>query len=81
MVQVARRLHVTPRTLARKLAEEGTSYRAIVDDLRHRMAVDLIKSGSSMDEIAYLLGYTDTSNFRRAFRRWTGMAPSQLRRA
>lgn len=79
MVQVARRLHVTPRTLARKLGAEGTSYRAILDDLRQRMATDLIKSGSKIDEVAYLLGYTDTSNFRRAFRRWTGVAPSAFR--
>lgn len=79
MTQLARRLHLTPRTLARKFTAEGTSYRHILDDLRHRMAVDLINSGSKMDEVAYLLGYTDTSNFRRAFHRWAGEAPSKLR--
>lgn len=79
MAQVARRLHVAPRTLARKLDDEGTSFRAIIDDLRHRMALDLIQSGASMDEVAYVLGYTDTSNFRRAFRRWTGEVPSHMR--
>lgn len=78
--QVARRLHLTPRTLARKLAAEGTSYREILEDLRYRMARDLIKSGSGMDEVAYLLGYTDTANFRRAFRRWTGGDPPSTMR-
>ncbi|MEM7152387.1 MAG: AraC family transcriptional regulator ligand-binding domain-containing protein [Myxococcota bacterium] len=77
---VARRLHVTPRTLDRRLRAEGTSYRTILDDLRRRMATDHLESGTTIDEIAYLLGYTDTANFRRAFRRWTGSPPSRFRR-
>lgn len=77
---VARRLHITPRTLDRRLRSEDTSYRTILDDLRQRMATDHLESGTTIDEIAYLLGYTDTANFRRAFRRWTGSPPSSFRR-
>ncbi|MCB9792511.1 MAG: AraC family transcriptional regulator [Alphaproteobacteria bacterium] len=76
----ARRLHVTPRTLHRRLVEEGTSYREILEGLRRRMAVDQLQSGrSSIEEISYILGYSDPANFRRAFRRWEGVAPSRWR--
>lgn len=76
----ARLFHMTPRTLHRYLLEEGTSYKAILEDIRHSLALEHLKSGHlSIQEIAYSLGYTDIANFRRAFKRWEGMAPSEYR--
>lgn len=76
----ARMLHMAPRTLHRRLQDEGTSYRAIIDQVRHRLALQYLKNSAfSLQEIAYRLGYTDQANFRRAFKRWEGMAPSGVR--
>ena len=76
----ARRLHMTPRTLHRHLVKEGTSYRDLLEDVRHTLAVDHLASGSaSIQEIAYMLGYSDDANFRRAFRRWESTSPSAYR--
>ena len=72
----ARLLSTTPRTLHRRLIEEGTSYREIVESIRHRMALKLLRKGSSIKEVTYFLGYADIASFRRAFRRWEGMAPT-----
>ncbi len=73
----ARMLHMTPRTLHRRLVAEGTSYRAQLEAVRHTLAVEHVKSGRfSLDEIAYRLGYTDLANFRRAFKRWESLPPS-----
>lgn len=76
----ARLLHMTPRTLHRRLIAEGTSYRALLESVRHTLAIEHVKSGHfSMDEIAYRLGYTDLANFRRAFKRWEKVPPSAYR--
>ncbi len=81
MDQVAERLHMSERTLQRQLACAGTSFSAILDELRHQRALLMLKRGEfGLDYIADQLGYTDTTNFSRAFKRWTGMAPSQFRR-
>jgi len=77
----ARMLGVTPRTLHRRLAAEGTSFRAIIDAVRGQLARELIDSKRfSLQEVAYRLGYTDFANFRRAFKRWEGAAPSAYAR-
>lgn len=76
----ARLLNVTARTLHRRLVEEGTSYREVIDEVRQLLAAEHLKVGKlSVDEIAFTLGYTDTANFRRAFIRWTGLSPSAFR--
>jgi len=78
----ARLLRVTPRTLHRRLGEEDTSFRAILDDVRYRLAREQLSAGvSSIEEIAFSLGYSDPANFRRAFKRWAGVPPSALRGA
>lgn len=78
----ARLLHMTPRTLHRRLELEGTSYRSIVEQVRHRLALQHIQNPAlSLQEIAYRLGYTDQANFRRAFKRWEGVAPQVVRDA
>jgi len=76
----ARLLHVTPRTLHRRLKDEQTAYREILDDIRFRLATDQLRAGvSSIEEIAYTLGYSDPANFRRAFKRWARVPPSAYR--
>lgn len=81
-LQVTARLcHLTPRTLHRKLLSEGTSYRALVEEVRYQLAVEHMRAGHfSIEEIAYTLGYTDLANFRRAFKRWAKVPPSVYRR-
>jgi AraC-like DNA-binding protein len=76
----ARVLHMTPRTLHRRLVDEGTSYREQLESVRHTLAIEHLKSGRfGIDEIAYRLGYTDLANFRRAFKRWESVPPSEYR--
>lgn len=73
----ARLLNLTPRTLHRRLQDEGTSYRDILEDIRHTLAVEHLRAGRlTIQEIAFMLGYDDPANFRRAFKRWEGVPPS-----
>lgn len=77
---VAASLHLTPRTLHRRLIAEGSSFRELVDELRHQLALEHLRAGRlTLQEIAFVLGYTDLANFRRAFKRWEGTAPSEFR--
>ncbi|MGE5471897.1 MAG: AraC family transcriptional regulator [Bacteroidota bacterium] len=79
--EIADRLHLSSRTLHRRLEEEGSSFRAIKDALRRDMALArLTKSRDAIAEVAADLGYADTSAFYRAFVEWTGMAPVHYRR-
>lgn len=79
--EAASELHMSSRTLKRKLQQLGTSYQKILDDLRKGLAVEyLAQTDMTVDEIAIQLGYSDASNFARAFRRWTGRSPSDYRR-
>jgi AraC-like DNA-binding protein len=76
----ARALHMTPRTLHRRLLDEETSYRELLAEVRHTLALEHLKAGRfSIDEIAYMLGYSDLANFRRAFKRWERVPPSTYR--
>ena len=81
MQTIADELHIDPRTLRRRLAAEGTSYRALLDEVRHRLAVELLQQDLSMEEISRHLGYAETANFTHAFKRWEGTAPSYFRRS
>lgn len=82
LLVTARLCHLTPRTLHRRLLDEGTSYRALLEDVRHTLAVEHLRAGHfSIEEIAYTLGYTDMANFRRAFKRWAKVPPSVHRPA
>ena len=74
---VAAELDVHPRTLRRQLAEEGTSFRALLNEARSTLAVDLLCNvGLTVEEVSKRLGYTDTSTFCHAFKRWHGVPPS-----
>ncbi|HNR73831.1 MAG TPA: AraC family transcriptional regulator [Cyclobacteriaceae bacterium] len=67
---VASRLNMTTRTLQRKLTAEGVSYRALVAEVHKKLAAQLFKLNSSASQISNLLGYSDPSAFRRAFKKW-----------
>lgn len=78
---IAGRLHLSPRTIHRRLEEEGSSFRGIKDALRRDMALSrLTKTRDPIAKVAADLGYADTSAFYRAFIEWTGMAPVHYRR-
>lgn len=76
----AMQLGMSPRSLSRRLAECGTSYRDIVDNLRKELALRYLGDRRlSSTEIAFLLGYNELSTFNHAFKRWTGLTPTQYR--
>ena len=77
---VAKELAVSPRVLQRRLKEEGTSYSELLDDCRHILAIKLISQNKlPLSEVTYMLGFSDQSNFSRAFKRWTGSTPNQYK--
>jgi AraC-like DNA-binding protein len=80
--RMARHLELSPRTLRRRLAAEGFSFSALVDEGRRDKALRLVRSPRlSIEDVARQLGYTTTSSFVRAFHRWTGKTPVSYRRA
>ena len=77
---VARDLHMSSRTLQRRLQDSGSSYQRVLDEARHQMArYYLGNSVLELNEAAYLLGYEDANSFARAFRTWEGVPPGQWR--
>ncbi|WP_245839251.1 helix-turn-helix domain-containing protein [Nocardia donostiensis] len=77
---VARRLNTSPRSLQRRLAEHGTTWRNELDAARYERAEKLLRQGDlTVDAIARRLGFTDDRALRKAFRRWRGTSPSDLR--
>lgn len=82
IADVARRLAMSARTVHRRLQEESTSFSAIVETLRRERAELLLTdAGTSASQVAMLLGYAEPATFFRAFKRWTGMTPSEWRQA
>ena len=78
---VAAALHLHPRTLRRRLAEEGTSFRALTNDVRATLATELLSQvGLTVEQVARRLGYAETVAFNHAFSRWFGLAPNEYRR-
>jgi AraC-like DNA-binding protein len=78
--RIAGRLKMSVRTLNRLLANEGTSYRHVLDAIRHELAAHhLAADVISISEIAFLLGFSELPSFHRAFKRWTGESPSTFR--
>lgn len=74
-------LAISPRSLRRRLEEENTSFRQLVDDERRSLAEQLLKNSlMTLEELAAQLGYLDTASFTRAFRRWHGQSPGQYRK-
>lgn len=80
--EVARDLAVSARTLRRKLLEEGTSYRVLLDEVRRTLAEELLRTGGlRVEDVAIRLGYAESASFISAFKRWTGRTPSAFRRS
>ena len=78
--EVASALSLSSRTLKRKLAAQGTSFSAVLEDERKSRALRLLAADTPLQTIADRLGYSDVANFTRAFRRWTGATPGAYRR-
>ena len=77
----ARQLGTTTRTLRRQLQQQGTSFRKLADELRIQVAVKYLRDTVMTNEdIATAMGFSDSANFRHAFRRWTGKTPGEFRR-
>ena len=77
---MAEKLNQSRSTLCRKLRDSNTTYQAIVDNFRRDMAVELLKNTDlTICEVTEKLGFSDDSNFRRAFKKWTGITPSDIR--
>lgn len=76
--EIAQRLHMTPRSIGRKLQEEGTSLRKIKTSLRREYAIKLMSTENlSVADVSERVGFSETASFCRAFKRWTGKSPSQ----
>lgn len=81
LVDLARAHHLSPRSLQRRLAEQGLGFQRLLDDTRQHLAEGYMRQpGLDLAEIALLLGFSEQSAFTRAFRQWTGLAPAQWRK-
>lgn len=79
---IAERLGLSRQTLYRALKAEGVTYESVLDTLRHRMAVNFLADRKvSVNETAYLVGFSEPAAFSRAFKRWTGASPRTARKA
>jgi AraC-like DNA-binding protein len=77
---IADALHVSPRTLQRRLQDEGSSFQSVLEEARHQLARHYLNNSFlELNEAAYLLGYNDANSFVRAFRTWEGMPPARWR--
>ncbi len=71
---------MSSRTLTRRLAEDGLTYKGLLDELRRKLALQYLKDRQiSIKKVAYLLGYSEVPAFYHAFRRWTRSSPVQHR--
>lgn len=76
---VSAALHVSPRTLQRRLADEGTNFKELLDWVRHETALTRVRDGDSVNRIARATGFAEVASFCRAFRRWTGTTVADFR--
>ncbi|HET9229639.1 MAG TPA: AraC family transcriptional regulator [Vitreimonas sp.] len=80
MEAIAAKIGVSRQTLYRNLKAEGVTFEQVLDALRHKMALDYLKARKvSVNETAYLVGFSDPAAFSRAFKRWTGINPREAR--
>ena len=81
IAEVAGAMGLSARSIQRHLAQQGTSFSKLVERTRRQHALDLlVQDDLNISEIAQALGYTDPSNFCRAFHKWTGQSPKRCRR-
>jgi AraC-like DNA-binding protein len=82
MSAIAAELALSRQTLFRKLKAEGVTFKTVLDELRHKMALHYLNGKrASVNETAYLLGFSEPAAFSRAFKRWTGSSPRTVRRS
>lgn len=82
LLTIAGEMHASSRTLKRKMASAGWSFRSLLDDIRHQLALDYLRDQRlALPEIALLLAYSEQSAFNRAFLRWEGISPRRWRLA
>jgi len=80
MDAIAEKMAMSRQTLFRRLKEESTSFEKVLDELRHKLALDYLGAKKvSVNEAAYLVGFSDPAAFSRAFKRWTGKSPRDMR--
>ena len=81
LATIAQKLHRSRSTLQRQLSSEGTSYREILESTRQALAEKYLRDGNhSQAQVAFIVGFTDQSNFSRAFKRWTGKSPGEFQK-
>ena len=81
LAQVAIRLRTSTRTLQRRLQDSGVRFHDLLADVRREESIRLVQTTNrSLTDVALDLGYSDLTNFLRAFRRWTGTTPGQVRK-
>lgn len=79
--EIAAQMGMSGRTLRRRLEDDGANFHDIINDVRFRCAADmLLNTACSVESIAMQVGFSDASNFRRAFKRWGGQTPAEYRR-
>jgi len=80
--EMAREMYMSESTLQRRLSNEGSSYQTLLDQVRYRLALEYLNGTQlPVSEVAELLGYSSAANFRRSFKRWSGMTPREIRSA
>lgn len=81
LIAMSQHVCKTPRTLQRELKKEGTSYIKIVEQVKYRISIDLLRDHSiNIETISYDLGFSETSGFIHAFKRWSGTTPGKYRK-
>ena len=78
---MAANLNLSPRSLQRKLGQEGTSYSAITEEIKKDLAISYLEKDLSIKEVSYLMGYSEPSTFVTAFKKWFGKTPLGFRAA
>jgi AraC-like DNA-binding protein len=77
---IAEKMGLSRQTLFRTLKAEGTTFEKVLDELRHKMALNYLSGKKvSVNETAYLVGFSEPAAFSRAFKRWTGSSPRMMR--
>jgi AraC-like DNA-binding protein len=77
--KVAREMAVSVRTLQKRLEDEGVLFSDLYRDVRHRLAQKYLRENYTVEQIAYLLGFSEPSVFRKAFKKWSGVTPREFR--
>jgi len=80
IASIAKKLHMSESTLQRRLAKEGCRFQELLDQVRYRLALEYLQGTHlPVTEVAMLLGYSSAANFRRSFKRWSGLTPIEIR--